>query len=336
MLAICGNAYSQTLSATVYDDVTKKPIAEANIYLDGTSIHTTTNSRGQFTLNVEKQINTSLIISHIAYDLESIAEPFKKLPAKIYLKEKTNVLSEAVVFSTFTRKQLLKAFNEQFLGLDKAGKACKILNEEDVVLKYDYESNTLTASAKSPIIVENNYLGYKVFFNLITLYITYHKKTLDNEWIKQTAYYGTSSFIDQKPDDKRSLKRRKEVYEVSAVSFFKDLTTNMLTESKWRLFNRSYQVDPKHYFIIKDTLSLKLLQIDPESNINKFVPGFDVAGKVSVLYNKNLQSEIIFLMDSYYIDEYGNISDIDKLFYVGFLGNVRLGNMLPLNYEPEE
>ena len=112
--------FSQTLSGTVYDEVTKKPVADANVYLDGTSIHTTTNANGQFALDVGKIINTQLIISHIAYNLYSIADPFNKLPDKIYLKEKSNILDEAVVITDkFTRKEKLKDFREQFLGTNK-------------------------------------------------------------------------------------------------------------------------------------------------------------------------------------------------------------------------
>ena len=332
--AICIHSHAQTLSATVYDATTKQALADAHVYLDGTSIHTMTNSHGQFGLKVEKQINTSLVISHVAYELFVIAEPFKELPDKIYLKEKENVLNEAVVFSTFTRKQMLTVFREQFLGQDKAGKGCSILNEDDIILSYDYENNILSASAKNPVIVENDYLAYTVSFNLITFYVAYKSKTLDSGWIKQTAYFGTSSFIDKMPDDRRMRNRRDEAYKHSSLSFFKNLSNNTLKESKWQLFNKGFQVDPLRYFAIKDTLSLKLLQIRPDSNINTFVPGYKAAGKMSVLYNKKLQSDIIFLQDSYLIDEYGNISDPHNLFFSGKLCEVRLGNMLPIDYAP--
>jgi hypothetical protein len=334
--AVWSYGYTQTLSATVYDATTKQAIAGVNVYLDGTSIHTTTNAHGQFRLNVEKQINTSLIISHVAYDLVSIADPFTALPDKIYVKEKTNVLDEAVVFSTFTRKQMLTVFREQFLGPDKAGKGCRILNEDDIILSYDYENNILSASAKNPVIVENDYLAYTVSFNLITFYVTYKSKTLDSDWIKQTAYFGTSSFIDKMPNDRRTRNRRDEAYKHSSISFFKNLSNNTLKESKWQLFHRGFQVDPIRYFTVKDTLSLKLLHIRPDSNINTFVPGYKVAGKMSVLYNKKLQSDIVFLQDSYFIDEYGNISDPQNIFFSGKLCEIRLGNMLPIEYAPEK
>jgi hypothetical protein len=121
----------------VLDAKTKKPVADAVAYLDGTSISTTTDAKGEFALNVGKRINTSLIISRVIYEVVAIPNPVDSIPDKLFLKEKDNLLPDAVVITDrFTREQKLHAFREYFLGNDKGVKHCKILNEDDIRLSY--------------------------------------------------------------------------------------------------------------------------------------------------------------------------------------------------------
>ncbi|MDR1055644.1 MAG: carboxypeptidase-like regulatory domain-containing protein [Prevotellaceae bacterium] len=335
-LLVYYNLHAQSLSGTVYDTHTKKPIPEVNIYLDGTSIHTVTDANGNFNLAVGKLINTQLIISHIAYEIQIIASPFEKMPEKIYLKEQTNILVEAVIELLFTRKQMLKAFREQFLGQTRAGKSCKILNEGDIQLTYDRDARSLTAYCREPIIIENEYLSYKIYFGLISFQTTYLDNSINSKNARQSAFYGTSSFVDLKPGDKKTKKRRDDIFKASAVNFFKNLSNNSLKDADYKIFNNGYPINQNFYFIIKDTLSQKLIQIDPESNINKIAVGYNgkkVTGKITVLYNKKQQSEITFLTNKFHVDRYGNINEIDQIFYSGYMGQQRIGHMLPLDYE---
>lgn len=327
---------AQTLTGHVYDNKTKKPINEAYVYLDGTAIHTTTDINGYFELIADKIINTKLVINHIAYEVALIENPFEKTPPKIYLKEQANVLNEVIIQADrFTRKQKMNAFREQFLGNTKAGKSCIILNEDDVQVYYNEETQTLSASANKPILINNNYLGYKLLFELIEFTVQYNNKTLDNESVKQSFFLGTSSFIDLNSNNSKIKKRRDDVYKTSSTYFFKNLANQTLKESNYLVFNKSYQVNPYMFFTIKDTLSFKQVEVDPDSGIDRFVLGYKqpVFGKISTLYDKKIQSSVIFLTNKIWVDNYGNITPVDKVIFSGHMADQRVGAMLPIDYE---
>jgi hypothetical protein len=61
----------------------------------------------------------------------------------------------------------MKLFREQFLGINVAGKNCIIENEEEIYFNYDRKTLTLIAYSDQPLIIINNYLGYKIEYQLI-------------------------------------------------------------------------------------------------------------------------------------------------------------------------
>jgi hypothetical protein len=129
----CHRMSAQSLTGTVYDKVTKQPIPDVYVYLDGTSINDITTDSGRFELAVKKTLNTKLVLHHVSYHTVIIENPFGNIPAKLYMEERLNVLSDVTVQADrFTRAQKLNAFRGQFLGMTKAGKSCKIINEDDI------------------------------------------------------------------------------------------------------------------------------------------------------------------------------------------------------------
>ena len=66
--------WSQTFSGTVIDSETKEPIEFASVYFDNTTIGTTTNTEGEFTIGYTDAIKSSLIISYIGYKSQNIVD----------------------------------------------------------------------------------------------------------------------------------------------------------------------------------------------------------------------------------------------------------------------
>lgn len=328
---------AQTLTSVVLDAKTKKPVADAVVYLDGTAISTVTDAKGEFTLSLNKRLNTNLILSHLIYETIVIYNPFDSIPSKLFLKAKDNLLPDAVVTTDrFTREQKLHAFREYFLGNDKAAKQCKILNENDIQFSYNTDSKTLSARCNKPIEVVNGYLGYKLKFNLMEFSVSYYDISLNSKNVKLSLFYGTSLFEDVMPNEQKTAKRRVDTYNESTNHFFKQLISDSLHQAKYQIFNRATQVKPESYLSFKDTLSLKRLTVLPDTDIDKIVGGIKkpVSGKLSVLYRKKIQSAIVFLANTFWIDQYGNISDVDKLMYSGHFGKQRISRMLPLDFMP--
>ena len=345
-LLLCSQLNAQILTGNVYDEVTKKPISEVLVYLDGTSIYTLTDTTGKFELKVNQIINAQLILSHVAYKTITVANPFQKMPDSFYMTEQITTMQEVQISADrFTRAQKLQAFREQFLGRNNAGKSCKILNEEDIHFSYDLDSQTLTASADKPLEIINDFLGYKIVCNLVDFKIQFadwHR--LENEYVNQTYYAVNTSFMDLKPNDRKIKRRRDEVYLHSPNYFFKNFSNNTLKQSRHTISNGGFQINPANYFTITDTLSMTLIQIKPNAHLSTNTinrtntgTGFNTPlfGIIDVLNengNKKERSTIYLYTSEFLVDQYGNVDKFDKLFFAGYMGNFRVGDMLPLEY----
>ena len=340
-------AGAQVITGVVCDQDSKLPVFGVYVYLDGTSINTITNNSGKFELKTNSVINTRLVLHHLSYETAIINLPLEGLPDTLYIKERINTIGEvAIRADRFTREEKLKSFREQFLGMTRAGRSCTILNEDDIELTVNMQTQTLTASSDKPIVVVNNYLGYKISFVLVDFEVRYNNFTimvgrsgasyLDNNNVQGCFYAVVSLFTDTAPDNRRIKRHRENVYEQSTNYFFKSFANETLQENKFTIYNRSFPVNPQNYFAIKDTLSQKMISIIPETNINKPYSDYtksQTLGMISVLYRKTDQSTIYFMTDSFLVDQYGNTDQIDKILFSGHIGQNRAGGMLPIDYE---
>jgi hypothetical protein len=328
-----------TFCGTLYDNETGLPVSNVNVFLDGTQIGTATDANGKFELNVPNAIHTSLVFSHISYIQLSFPDPYKDLPDTIFLTPKVQELSPVDIIDRrdpFTRAEKMKTFKEQFLGMDVAGKACTIKNENDIYLIYNTDTKTLSANSKHPLLIENEYLAYNIRFELLTFSVTFVDYTLHNTSVSKFLFYGTA-FFSNRLGDKEIERRREKIYQGSDLCFFKNFVNNTLKKSKFEVFNQGVPIDLRDYFTIQDTLSVKKVTIKPKkleippSNYYQ-----DVTGKISVLYNKKLSSYILFRTDSFMVDNFGYINMVDKIVFYGWFGQQRVGNMLPIDYHQDE
>lgn len=332
-------AGAQVIKGVVCDAATKQPIPDVHVYLDGTSIGTYTSASGKFELSTRAVVNTKLVLHHLSYKIALIDHPFAGIPDTLYIGEHVRVMPEVVIQADrFTRKQKMKAFREQFLGMTRAGKSSTILNEEDIQLTVDMQKRRLLASSEKPIVVVNDFLGYKVSFTLVDFWVQYGFSVvnLDRGYVQNAFFAVTSSFTDMVPNSKGVKRRRDKVYRESSRYFFKSLVSDSLKENRFMVFNKMQPVNPSDYFVVKDTLSQKMVSIIPNTDINRkkaFYTGPELSGIVSVLYRRAVQSDIYFTADSFLIDRYGNINEIDRVTFSGQMGKHRAGNMLPIDYE---
>ncbi len=328
---------AQSISGTVYDKDNKVTVPGATVYLDNTSIYTTTGPDGSFLLKAGQQLNTRLIIQHMSYEMLIVEKPFGKSDGKYYLTEKENRLNEITIEGDkFTRAQKMKAFKEHFLGRTKAGKSCTIINENDVQLFYNIKNKTLTAKASAPITVHNEYLGYTISFNLIEFEVQFKIYSLKYDYMKNSFFAGTSLFTDEAAENKKLLNRRNEVYESSPICFFKHLVNNSLDSSQFVAFDqRRGRIIPSRFFHLSDTLSQKLIVINPE-----IFPYLEPQGissyakykKIDIVYKKSTLSSVYFLRDSLVVDRNGLLNNLHDVSYSGDMGYKKLGDMLPLDY----
>jgi len=352
LFAAMQGAFAQiNFTGTVYDKATNQPISGVYVSFNGTMAYASTDDSGKFELTVTQRLITQLVFSHIAYNMVIIENPFDEFPKEIYMEQRLGMLSDVVVEARvlpeyadpFTRAQKLRAFREQFLGTTRAGRSCIIMNENDIELRYSVQTNTLYASSNNPVVVFNEYLGYMVSFTLVDFRVEYtvpqnrlfnarstsffyEYGTLSRGNVQRSYYTVVSSFTDLSPDDTKIKSRRDEVYDQSSTFFFKNLVNNTLEESDFRIFEERprFVVDQSKYFTIEDddTFSLKTI---------RFIPDL---GSIVGVRHRNKASAIQFHTDTLLVDRYGNIDQFDKVLFTGEMGDARVGDMLPLDYEP--
>ena len=348
VILLCSQINAQTLTGLVYDKDTKQPVPGVYVYLDGTSIVDLTTNSGGFTLPVKQQINTKLVLRHVGYHTIIIEDPFIHLPDTIYMEEQMNILGEITVQADrFTRRQKLRAFREQFLGMTQAGRSCRIVNEDDIQIWFNMATKTLFASSEQPIEVINEYLGYRVLFTLVDFKAEYSSITLNPRRSHYGYYEVLTLFTDLRPNDRRTKRLRDDVHEISSKNFFKTLAYdsafvfNTLESPLFRIYKDRVQIDVNSYFAINDTLSLKMVHI-PDSIIEKENPDNSLL-RINVTHRNSEYSEnrhllynssISFFTDNLLVDQYGNIDQFGKVFFGGQMGWTRAGDMLPLEYEP--
>lgn len=234
-------SFSQNkIYGSVLSSIHSVAIPGVTVYFEGTSIGVSTDYDGYFEIPFKKN-NTSLVISSIGYESILINSqnivPNKTLPV-IYLKEKLEALETVYIEKdSWSKSKKLKIFKQEFLGTHKAAKKCKIINEESIKLKYLKSSNTLIATAKEPILIENEYLGYLLKYNLRDFEVKF-KLHENGSSIPHSIHYHGHSFFKPLRDkvSRRNLKNRKKSYFGSSFHFMRSLYSKKLEENNYKIF----------------------------------------------------------------------------------------------------
>lgn len=326
--------YSQSLRAKVVDEK-NKPLVNATVYFDGTTRGVVTDLDGYFNLEVPSGLsNPVLVITYLGYTSLSIKN-FNRLKPVYQLKPKPENLKNVNVYaSLFTRKQMERVFVRYFLGEGKAARQCKILNLDDVILYYVGEENTLYAESFNPVKVENNYLGYNLEFDLEDFEVKYRRKTLSDNFLKETYYAGTTYFKETNTNKKIN---RQEVYKRSLRNFFKHLADSTLYQTDFTLSYKSFIRNPHEVFEVVKPLdpSVNVMRIALKPDYIMLVDGKFVNTKV-MLSNNGQRTTLMIKKPYFKVDRAGNLIDIKDVVLSGALADYRVAKMLPLNYRHSE
>ena len=321
-------SFSQTIKGKVLDE-NKQPLAGANIYFDGTTIATIADENGNFNLNLNSKINSVLVISFIGYQTQYISKIEDNKELIIVLNLANNTLNEVVIVKDkFSRKQKMKVFKELFLGNSQNGANCKITNEDEIYFEYDEKTLTLKAFSNVPLIIVNSNLNYKINYELVNFETKFIYNTMKSQDANRSYYAGLTRF-EELNVDKNLSKKREKTYKGSQLHFFRNLVNNIWDKTNFLLFKGSLQDNPNDYFkVTKEEERFKVAVVQQTKGLNSknFVAEFNL------LFNKKRQSKIIFETNTFYVDKFGNNSNIEEILFSGDLSQLKVGDMLPLNY----
>ena len=208
------------------------------------------------------------------------------------------------------------------MGTSKYGKTCKILNEDDLILRYDKRGKQLTVSAKAPLEIKNKSLNYHITYELVDFEVVFNYIDLfRNDFNVYSTYYsGSSLYKDENINNKESiLKQREKVYRGSIQHFMRSIFRGDLKKEKYKIFKRGFGVKTPEHIFVKDLDSTNFKEVK-------------LSGKLTVTHRGKSQSDLIPKTDKFYVDEFGNFVPVQSLFFNGAMGNQRIGDTLPLDY----
>lgn len=322
------SSFSQTINGKVVDEK-KVPLAGANIYFDGTTIATISDENGNFKLNYSSKINSVLAVSFIGFQTFYLRNFDSQTSLIITLLEANDILNEVVIKKDrFSRKQKMTLFKEQFIGRTSNSKSAKILNEDVIYFDYDEKEMILKAYSDVPLLIKNEALGYEINYELVDFEAVLFRNTMKSNDVGRSFYAGLSRFKEVVFNDKVKKKRAK-CYEGSQFHFFRNLVNNIWDKNNFLLFKGSFQENPANCFtVIKDGDFKKVTIIKQIKSLrnSRFVAEFNL------LFNKKQQSRVIFETDTFYVDLLGNNSNIEDIIFSGHLSELKVGDMLPMNY----
>jgi len=255
-----------SLTGNVFDKVNRTPVADATVYINGTTKGTSTDSNGFFSIS-EITVPCQLMISRVGYDLKMIN--LCNLTADdltVLLHEKTIQLSEVKVSGKNTRSEAVEKFREAFLGTDEWGKKANLLNDSVLVFNryndtvkiildtlttkhenrfYSNEidnenkfqvSQVFSVKSKAPLIVDLPLLGYKLSVDLESFNIIENKKATICKYL---GYYYCKpyGFVNNRTD-RKYRKNRMNAFYISREHFCRMLYRNELKQNGYVVFGK--------------------------------------------------------------------------------------------------
>jgi hypothetical protein len=330
---------AQVIRGTVIDAATGSPLPNVNVYLDGTIIGTTTDSRGDFTLNNVLKTSNPLSVSYVGYQSQKINNYADK-NLSIALKPKVIALKEVTVSTDkISRARAMRIFLREFIGRNNSD--CDIANPDDIYFHYNKGEDLLTAGADKPLIILNKKLGYKVTYFLADFsykpYLTSYKGN----------YFFAEDTAGLKPEKMKRVRRaRNEAYKGSRMHFIRALWANELDKNGFAMYKSikavinymtPYDLDPKNRLsydhIVQLSEGRKFILF--QKGINPKDTRFD-NNEIYVTY-KQYNPAFLRQTDS------GNGTIIERIGYhdeglqwKDSFGKWRVGELLPYEFEPYE
>jgi hypothetical protein len=355
MVALCQPGPRVTITGTVRDDSTSVGLPNADVYIAGTTMGSATDQFGWFTIQNVPLGFHEIVASRVGYGLCSIRVTIAASGNQILelrLRPAPIQLSEVVVTAqdpSEWRKQL-ERFKRLFLGTTPVAKSCTITNPE--VLDFSEEDDILVASARSSLAIENPSLGYHLQFYL-TKFRSEPPGSL-NGWQETVTYSGLlkyTEFVESTPGQKALWS------EVRASAFKGSLRHFLISLVNGNLRNDGYAINlmPK---IVIEGMSAFRMAVDA-INMSEIISGWasqsarvlHFNGFLEVEYRKAVREDGYDLLtkkgtdvqvswfrltrDSITVNSFGLVLEPFPVKSYGYWAWKRLGDALPLDYEPE-
>ena len=228
------------LKGVVIDTEKNKPVSNASVFLNTTSIGTVTNDHGNFELTIPNG-KYDLIVSSVGYETYNQTINANELSdfITIKLKVKSEIMQTVIVepYEKDGWEKWGKFFLDNFIGTSANALNCKIKNTAVIHFRNSKKTNELSAVTDEPLIIENKALGYTLKYQLETF--SYNFKS---HYLLYTGYPFFQPMKGGAGKQKRWEKNRREAYTGSIMHFMRGVYRNKILEEGFEV--RSLQKIP--------------------------------------------------------------------------------------------
>ncbi|ATP57599.1 hypothetical protein CPT03_14510 [Pedobacter ginsengisoli] len=370
----CSMVFSQQstmeITGKVIDAQSNQPLSGATVYLDHTTKATISSDSGSFVLKNIPSGNYKLIVSYIGYNSAFADLSENNIPNLIVeLTPGVKLLDEVAITANPNWQEYFLLFKMFFLG--KGGQYCTIKNPKTLSFDHNDTSYVLTAQAGKPLIIENQALGYRIYYELNSFV----------HYAGRTSYSGYTRFEEMTAANSKEQKKwksnREKAYLGSSVHFMRSLVNKTskeegfvmkklvkanLRKSEENEFKSTdtivtMQWNGRNYFA-KDTTVLS----GAGSLISRSKVGYDLLypeelpydsvvtanlnGNYKLSFNnslfviykkkKNVTSILTMLTPETFVDTHGNLANPQAVLHEGYWATLRIADQLPFDYLPDK
>lgn len=333
------------VSGRIIDSTTKEPLNGASVYCQNTTIGTTTNKQGEFSLQL-KSGGYELIISYTGYQTRqvNISSADTRI-ADIEMAKEEKSLGEVIIKSSNEVKdgwtKYGSFFTEHFIGTTPNAGKTSLLNPEVLKFYLLKKSNKLRVLATEPLLIENRALGYTMRYQLDSFIYNYNNNI--------NSYRGFCLYTEMEGDD--SLKsvwaaNREKAYYGSKLHFMRSyydsalleegFTIDMLDENNDKKFNHVADIyDTLYYGALDSTMQVEVWYPRKISvTYAKKKPEPEYLKQFKLPKNVPIQVSYIDITDAIAIMENGYYYDQKDWINQGYWSWKNLADQLPYDYTP--
>lgn len=359
--AISAQAQIQ-IEGRVLDNVTNQPLSGASVYINHTTIGTTTQMDGSFALPGLDAGNYELVVSHVGYEriLFEMKVGSNDLRLVFRMDTKVDEMREILVIGPQLRKLWLEIFRQEFLGRSVAAQETFILNEDDIFFAQSGDADLISAFSDIPLVIENRALGYRIYFELLSF--NYHRKTGKSSFL---GYNRFEELVEGNDESGTYSISRLNAYKGSTMHFFRSLRSNQLREEGFSmrgvqpapersgkkekhsgaergpevfLPGATYPADRKSILGL-DTASQQYYLHWKDALLVTYLPSSDIPVGLTQTGGidqglRGQESYIFIVKPPVYVLEDGTPADPQSVRFGGSWHAERVANMLPRNYNP--
>jgi len=345
---------SSTVSGVVKDAETGDTLPYCNVFINNTTISTVTDLDGKYTLAGLEPGPVEVGFSFLGYEAETkkvTLNPGGTTTVNLSMKPYAQDLSDVEVKASRDKawERDLRKFQNLFLGNDEVAALSIIQNPWVVDFAEGEDKNSFLASAYAPIEIVNNYLGYKINFDL-------------REFFNSPINYrivGAARFEEMEPTSETQRagweQNRALVYQKSPMNMFRAMINKGQEKEGFYLYgdkSGGSQSMNMRTDVFANELGKSVVEYKPENLITAAdKPGeylISMKGRIEIHYQKGY-SQVNTYVDAPYpvswlevnkgivrVRENGMVLNPQDLVFSGDMDRKRISTLLPLDYNAEK